>query len=140
MVPWHLPATTPKNGQRGEAQTLLSVATSAGTVRSKSALTCHGPDAWPKRGQQKVLFIACDIVRGHGLQRLSTYQRRPQRMDEEAKCKRCCLWPRQRAWSMATQHLSAMTQKNGQRGELHAWLLGCQHGGLRCCHERMLLS
>ena len=30
-VPWHLPVTTPKNGQRGEVQTLLSVATSAGT-------------------------------------------------------------------------------------------------------------
>ena len=135
-VPRHLPATTPKNGQRGEAQMLLSVATSAGTVHSKSALTCHGPDAWPKRGQQKVLFVACDIIRGHGLQRLSTYQRRPRRMDEEAKCKHCCLWPRQQARSMATQHLPVMTQKNRRRGELHAWLPGCWHGGLHCCHER----
>ena len=135
-VPWHLPAMAPKNGRRGEAQTLLSVATSAGTVCSKSALTCHGPDTWPKRGQQKALFVACDIIRGHGLECLSTYQQQPRRMDEEAKCKRCCLWPHQRARSMATQHLPAMTQKNGRRGKLHTWLLGCQHGGLRCCHER----
>ena len=136
MVPQHLPVTTPKNGRRGEAQTLLSVATSVCTVRSNSALTCHGPDAWLKRGQQKVLFVACDIVRGHGLQHLSTYQRRPRRMDKEAKCKHCCLWPHQQAQSMVTQHLPAMTRKNGRRGELHTWLSGCRHGGLHCCHER----
>ena len=74
MVPWHLPAMTLKNGRRGEVQTLMSVATSAGTVCSNSALTCHGPKAWPKRGQLKVLFIACDIVRRHGLWYLGTYQ------------------------------------------------------------------
>ena len=101
---------------------LLSVATSVGTVHSNSALTCHGPKAWPKRGQPKVLFIACDIVRRHGLQYLSTYQQRPRRMDEEAKCKHCCLWPCQRAWSAVTQHLPAMAPKHGRRG-----------GNQRCC-------
>ena len=56
MVPQHLPATTPKNGRRGEAQTLLSVATSAGTVRGNSALTCGDPEEQVK-GQ-----IACVVT------------------------------------------------------------------------------
>ena len=102
-----------------------------------SALTCDNSEERLKRASNpRCHSLPMTSSGGYGLQYLGTYQRRPQRMDKEAKHKHCCLWPCQWAWSMVTQHLPAMTQKNGQRGKLYVSLPGCQHGGLRCRHER----
>ena len=102
-----------------------------------SALTCDNSKAWLKRASNpRCRSLPVTSSGGMGLRYLGTYQRRPQRMDKEAKCKHCCLWPHQQARSMVTQHLPAMTWKNGRRGKLHMLLPGCQHGGLCCHHEQ----
>ena len=88
-----------------------------------SALTCNNSEAWLKRASNpRCCSLPVTSSGGMGLWYLGTYQRRPQRMDKEAKRKHCCLWPRQRAWSTVNQHLPAMAPTHGQRG-----------GNRRCC-------
>ena len=57
---------TTKNGRRGEVQTLLSVATSAGTVHGHSALTCDDSEERAKgqiaRGYRVVGMVAYVVV------------------------------------------------------------------------------
>ena len=135
-VPQHLPVTTLKNGRRGEAQTLLSVAMSVGMVHGNLALTCNGPKAWPKRGQPQGVIRCLWHCQGAWPTAPQYLPATTLKMDEEVKCKHCCLWPRQWAQSTVTQHLPAMTPKNGRRSESHVSLPGCRHGGLHCCHEQ----
>ena len=110
---------------------------SAGMAYGMSPLTCDNSEEWPKRASNpRCCSLPVTLSGGMAYSTLALTSDNPEEWTKEVKCKHCCLWPCQWAWSMVTQHLPVMTQKNGRRGKLHVSLPGCWHGSLRCRHEQ----